>query len=212
MRLGIVLFSLLFAGPTAAYAQDSTNQTISAIDISKDAIYSFNKCSFRIRDLAGGLFDAEDGSGAYTYLQLKKNIDVEAGFYCHAGAGASEVDTLLGARRVNNEWIWTSSNQPFEKAQHFRTYRLAGKNWIGRGNTYDQTTGDEATRQRFLSFCLVQTNGRQVLCVNTPVMTLNTPSSNMRPKIMTVLKSIEFVDLPTPANVGAASGANAPNQ
>jgi hypothetical protein len=212
MRLAIAVFSLLVAGSTAVNAQSSIKQTTSAIDTNKDAIYSFDKCSFQIGDLAGGLFGAEDGSGAYTYLQLKKNIDLEAGFYCHAGAGASEVDTLLGAKRVNNEWIWTSSNQPFEKAQHFRIYQLAGKNWIGKGNTYDQTTGDEATRQRFLSFCLVQTDGPQVLCVNTPVMTLNTPSSNMLPKIMTVLKSIKFVDLPTAADASAASGATAHNR
>ncbi|MBB3214927.1 hypothetical protein FHW67_004253 [Herbaspirillum sp. Sphag1AN] len=75
---------------------------------------------------------------------------------------------------------------------------LARLNWSGIGNTNDEITGEETLRQRMFNFCLFQHDGPQVLCLyNVPVMNLNYPEDSALEKIIAVLKSIEFVDMPT---------------
>ncbi|WP_258002145.1 hypothetical protein [Burkholderia sp. WAC0059] len=210
MKLRVFLVFVLCIAITGTYAESSLNQATVETRQQPDPVYSFGKCNFQIHDLEGGLFATEGGSGAYTYLELENGIDIEAGFYCRTGASPGDVAEQLDARKIDGRWIWSGSNQAFEKSQHFRTYELVGKSWKGLGNTYDQTTGDEATRRRLFNFCLRQTDGPQILCVNTPIMTIDTSRSNMLPKIMAVLKSIEFADLPASAGASAASSATDP--
>ncbi|MBB3210769.1 hypothetical protein FHW67_000004 [Herbaspirillum sp. Sphag1AN] len=123
------------------------------------------------------------------------------GLACHAGATRDEIDDLLGARKLKDQWFWTGTNAPFEENQNFRLIEFSGKNWTGIGNTNDQITGEETLRQRFFNFCLLQTDGSQVLCVcNLQVMNLNHPESNILEKVIAVLNSIEFVNLPAHEN------------
>jgi hypothetical protein len=132
--------------------------------------------------------------------------------FCYPRARRDEIDNQLGAKKVEGRWIWLGTGEPFESDQRFKMFAFSGKNWTGRGLTYDDTTGDEAMRQRRFSFCILQKRGPQVLCGNSSVMPLGYPKSNVLPKIMVVLRSIEFVTLPTPANATAANNVTVPNQ
>lgn len=117
------------------------------------------------------------------------------GLACLTGTTRDEIDDLLGAKKLKDQWFWTATNAPFEVNQHFRLMEFSGKNWTGIGNTNDQITGEETLRQRFFNFCLIQIDGSQVLCVyNLQVMNLNHPESNILEKVISVLKSIEFTN------------------
>jgi hypothetical protein len=205
------IIGILLGATSNAYAKDSEKSA--ELPAGKSGVYTYGRCSFMVRNLAGGRFVIADDAGFYYYERVGTEYEnLGSSFSCFAEASPSEIDAQLGARLVKGRWIWAATNQPFEKAQHFRTYEFAVKNWKGHGNTYDQTTGDEATQQRLFNFCLVQTDGPQVLCVNAPIMAMDTPSSNMLAKFMTVLKSVDFVDISASTSTDAASGTAAPRQ
>ncbi len=218
MRFRVLLFRVLCIAATCFHAVYSATPAMAEDEQRIDAVYSFDysigQCHFVINDLQGGAFDTDNNSnppaGGYTGLRAIDNPVAIA--FCHAGANDDEIGNHLGAKKVDGKWVWLGTNEPFKPAQHFKTFAFSGNNWVGRGITYDDTTGDEAKRQRRFRFCLLQTGGPQVLCGNSSVMPLGYPKSSVLPKIRAVLKRIEFVELPTPANTGAASSASAPNQ
>ena len=87
--------------------------------------------------------------------------------------------------------------EPFFPQHHFKMQRFFGKNWTGTAVGYDMTTGPEETRIRFFNFCLVENHGPQVLCGRVQGLTAGTINTEEKiKKILAVLKTIEFVDLP----------------
>ncbi|MBE1161902.1 hypothetical protein [Dyella acidiphila] len=117
------------------------------------------------------------------------------GLSYHTAASQDDIYSQPGARLVRENWIDENSNAISYPDQHLKIYDFSGKNWTGKGIAYSQIYGDEDRRQRFFNFCLIQSNGPQVLCGQTQVRNLNSPpSSSTLPKIMAVLKTIEFVD------------------
>lgn len=211
--------SLLFSFAVAACAQQSATPPLGKASGQHDTPKDFSlvrvgqTCQFRIRTTAGEHYSPAAG-GSYMFYDAKPSA---WGFpiRCYAGASQEEIDIQLDAKKVNGQWIWYNpgagnipENPPFTPEQRFHAYALSGKNWKGTAITYDDTTGDEATRGRNLFFCLVETGGPQVLCGGPiSVMTLvDPPSTSTRPKIMAVLKTIEFVD--APASQPAASSTS----
>lgn len=204
--------SLLFSFAVAACAQQSATpppgKASGQHDTSKDfSLVRVGKtCQFRIRTTAGEHYSSAAG-GSYMFYDAKPSA---WGFpiRCYAGASQDTIAGQLGANQVDGQWISEDFNAPFTSAQHFQTYTLTGKNWSGRVTAYDQTTGDEDTRQRFFLFCLVQMHGPQVLCGQVQGLTIDTVNTADKiKKVLAVLKTIEFVDTQaTPAN----SSSNAP--
>jgi len=190
---------VLAATSATACAQSAIPATSSSLTDSAPSnlsrVYIDHKCSFRAREVPGQTFNDD----SYMFYANEATNPNGWGFPigCKFGIFQDEINIQLDVKQVNGQWIWIGTNQPFEKGQHFRAYSMTGKNWVGRGDTYDEITGDEATRQRFLNFCLIQNNGPQVLCVNAQVMNLSDPKSNVLDRILAVLKTIEFVDPPT---------------
>jgi hypothetical protein len=196
---------------TMAGARLSTVKSTSSL--AKARHYSIGQCHFAINSLRGGAFTADTRSEPYAgaYTGLLATDDPEFTIFCYPGANDDEISDKLGAKKINGKWVWLGTGEPFESAQHFKIFAFSGKNWTGRAVTYDDTNGDEAMRQRRFSFCLLQTGGSQVLCGTSSVMPLGYPKSNVLPKIMGVLRSIEFVTLPSPADANAASDRTTSN-
>ena len=211
MKLTAFFCSLLLVAMTAK-AEMSTSKSTSSVTEAK--YYSIGQCRFVINSLGGGAFTADNRSepSAGAYTGLLATDDPEFTIFCYPGASDDEISDQLGAKKINGKWVWLGTGEPFESAQHFKIFAFSGKNWTGQAVTYDDTTGDEAMRQRRFSFCLLQTGGSQVLCGTSSVMPLGYPKSNVLPKIMAVLRSIEFVNLPSPADANAASDTAAPNE
>lgn len=177
-------------------------------------VYTDGKCHFRLRVVLG------QGYNDRTYMFFANNSGNPNGwgfsFGCNAGASQDEIDQQLDAKKINGKWVWYNpgvgnipENPPFTPAQHFRAYKFSGKNWKGTAISYDDTTGDEATRERKLFFCLVETGGPQVLCGGPiSVMALvDPPSTSTLPKIMAVLKTVEFVNAPEGAPASDSTAA-----
>lgn len=120
------------------------------------------------------------------------------GFACHTGASQSDVYDQIGAKPVDGKWIDLDFNEPFKPKQKFKLIEFSGKNWKGVGTAVDQIYYAEAVRRsRFFNFCLVENNGPQVLCGRTQIRGVTQPDSASKlPKIMDVLKTIEFVEAP----------------
>lgn len=211
MKPRAFLLGLLLVAATAEAQLSTAKSTTSVAPATR---YSIGQCHFAINDLQRGAFTVDNTSrppaGGYTGLVAIDNPVFI--MFCYPGASIDEVDNRLGAKKVEGKWVWLDTGAPFDRDQHFKMFAFSGRNWKGRGITYDDTTGDEATRQRRFRFCLLQTGGSQVLCGNSSVMPLGYPNSNVLPKIMVVLKSIDFFNPPTPENTRSASSATAPNQ
>ena len=119
-------------------------------------------------------------------------------FGCYAGASQDDIDGQLGAKKVDGQWISLDYAAPFVPEQNFETMDLTGKNWKGRIVAYDMITGPEETRARFFNFCLVEDHGPQVLCGQVQGLSAGTINTEIKTKkIMDVIKTIEFVDLPS---------------
>jgi hypothetical protein len=219
MKLIIFLLISLFSATTIVHADSSVNQMTIPVKHRKDPVRYVDDCSFQIHDLSGGAFDVAFGSptvtGIYTYPYLTMEqdpdlFDFKPTFSCFGGS-KDEIDDELGAKKIRGRWISLGTGKPFRPEQHFNTYTFSGKNWTGRGYTYDE----ELTRQRIFrtfNFCLIQSDGPQVLCINAEVMALDNLRINLLPRLMDVLKSIEFIRAPTSKAAGAASSAATPTQ
>lgn len=214
--------NFVFAGSWAlavtavACAQQSTPtppeisklSTTQAQDLSP--VYTVGKCSFRLR-LNGGTVAVHNESsfqsaGYYPPGEEEWSLPM----LCHAGASAEKIDGLLAAKQINGKWIWEGTGQPFTLQQHFKVYEFSGEKWHGVATAYDDTTGDEATRGRTMFFCLTETKGPQALC-GGPISIralVDPPSISTLPKIMSVLKTVEFVDsnAPPAPSTSALSG------
>lgn len=203
MKKNLLLAFLLSAMVSMAYAQCGKPAGWRASIASLDTVRTFKKCSYRIADFPG---HGNYSDGAYTFFGGKPYTGAGFEIDCRIGASQDDIDGQLGAKLVQGKWIFLDFNEPFTTNQHFHVFKLAGANWTGTGVTYDATTGDEDTRPRFFQYCLVETRGRQVLCGRTNFMTVGAPpSTSTLPGILTVLKTIEFVDLPSVAPASASS-------
>jgi hypothetical protein len=205
-----VLLLTVFAGVASA-KRGTTSTADPSTPTSVGTVYHIGQCKFRVDNLYGGAFSSGEESGGYTGLTTINNPVFVV--YCHADASQDDIDELLDAKKINGKWVWYNpgagnvpENPPFTPEQHFHVYSFSGKNWKGTAITYDDTTGDEATRGRNLFFCLVENNGPQVLC-SSPIsvrLLSDPPSTSTLPKIMAALKTIVFVDTP-PASAASAS-------
>ncbi|MBE1161898.1 hypothetical protein [Dyella acidiphila] len=158
-------------------------------------IFSPGKCHFRLilKGVTVSVHNTSSFQSAGYYPSGTENWSIP--LLCHANASQNDIDGQVGAKLINGKWIDENSKLPFDPDQHLEVYNFSGKNWTGKGIAYSQIYGDEARRQRFFNFCLIENNGPQVLCGHTQVRNLNSPpSSSTLPKIMAILKTIEFVD------------------
>lgn len=217
MKRVVILVGFVLAATVACARQSASDSSTGTASAGLSPIYSPGKCHFRLK-LNGGTVSVHNASSfqsAGYYPPGTENWSVP--LLCYAGASQDQIDQQLDAKKINGTWVWYNpgagnvpENPPFTPEQHFHAYALSGSNWKGTAITYDDTTGDKATRGRNLFFCLVETGGSQVLCGGPiPVRALvDPPSTSTLPKIMAVLKTIEFVDAsvgsPTPASAAAA--------
>jgi hypothetical protein len=213
MRHIIFLSGLLLAEAAAGYVQATprplsveTGETTATTN--SNHVFASGKCKFKIDNLQGGAFTVDNDShikgGVYSAPASEEwSFSVQ----CHAGASQSDVYDQIGAKPVNGKWIDLDFNKPFKSDQKFKLIEFAGKNWKGIGTAVDQIYyADADRRSRFFNFCLVENNGPQVLCGRTQIRGVTQPPSTSKlPKIMSVLKTIEFVDVPSSAPASAAS-------
>jgi hypothetical protein len=75
---------------------------------------------------------------------------------------AALVDHLRLINHLDETKTYTLEQVRAENAQRFRTHRAIGKNWVYRGNTFDQTIEMKA-RVKGFQFLPVQTGGPQCL-------------------------------------------------
>ncbi|MBE1161899.1 hypothetical protein [Dyella acidiphila] len=113
--------------------------------------------------------------------------------YCYTGSQQDDIDSQLSAKKLNGHWVSANTGTPFDANEHFRVIEFNGTNWRGIATTYDQNIGEEDFRQRIFQYCLLETNGTQILCGHLGVMTLAKPSTNIMYDVLTILKSVEFV-------------------
>ncbi|CAE6736130.1 hypothetical protein R70006_02348 [Paraburkholderia domus] len=209
-------------GSVASLATDvvarNTSPVVRARASTTISEYAVGACRFRIASMFGGNFRVRSHSspsqGIYDLPDTGPIASpvLNGGFSLNCNkAHDKQIGISLGAKLVNGRWLrydpWGDGPElvPFEKLAHVRTVQLKGRNWIGKGITVDDTTGDEERRGRIFSFCLV--HNTQALCGTTPVAWLANPKVNQLWKIRAILESIEFVDAPTLANAGAASNS-----
>jgi hypothetical protein len=200
MKHLLLTTGLMMGAMTVAVAQQKapTASNRASPEVTEDSnlssIYTDGKCHFRFKVAAEQRYD----TGMYMF-DPTKDMPVGWGFGigCRAGASQDDIDGQVGAKFVGGKWIDENSGSPFDSAQQLKVYDFSGKNWTGKGIAYSQIYGDETRRQRLFNFCLIQNKGPQVLCGQTQVRNLSAPSSTSTlPKIMAVLKTIEFVDQP----------------
>jgi len=198
MKLIIVLCISLVMAATCAQGAASTN----SYQRPANFVYPMERCHIRISTAPKRWFSPDGKYGTYMFDNGKYGAAWGFSLTCQAGASQDEIDTTLDAKQVNGRWLWVDGGSVFEEDQHFHIFFLAGKNWTGTGTTYDQTTGDESTRQRYFQFCLVETHWPQMLCGREGVSLYDDVELN---RILAVLKTIEFVDPPA-ANPDSTSG------
>ena len=188
-------------GPSGASAVSSTG-------VSPPAEYVAGACHFRIANLFGGHFTANPKDsppvGVYHFPSegpFKSSVLYGGlSILCVNAADSDKIATRLGAKQVDGvllqpyfsdpSWAW----KPFDKKQHAEIVSLRGKNWSGSGVLVDDTTGDEQTRSRNFSFCLI--HDAHALCGDLPVMYLSEPKVDELWKIKAILNSVEFIDGP----------------
>ncbi|MDI3262999.1 MAG: hypothetical protein QJR11_09350 [Fulvimonas sp.] len=158
-------------------------------------VHTDGKCHFRIKESEEGHYYMK----GYTFFGDKNDpISWGFGFTCYAGASPEEIDEQLHIARKDGKIVWNATGEPFSPEQHFEMQRFSGKNWTGTAVSYDMTTGPEESRGRFFLFCLVETGGVQALCGQVQGLTAGTINAEINiKKIMDVIKTIEFVDLPS---------------
>jgi hypothetical protein len=212
MKHIILLSGLLLAKAAVGCAQATPRPLpAEAVEVMKTTdsnhVFAPGKCNFKIENLQGGTFTVDNDShikgGVYSAPASEEwSFPVQ----CHAGASQSDVYDQIGAKPVDGKWIDLDFNEPFKPDQKFKLIEFAGKNWKGIGTAVDQTYyADADRRSRFFNFCLVENNGPQVLCGRTQIRGVTQPSSASKlPKIMSVLKTIEFVDV----SAGAPASPN----
>jgi hypothetical protein len=215
MKFALLLVGLTLGVATSACAQQSSpaissaTNPVAAQTPTLSPVYTDGKCHFRLKTVPGqGYAD----KGYMFYANGTDNpVGWGFGFGCNAGASQDDVYDQIGAKPVNGQWIDLDFNEPFKPMQKFKLIEFAGKNWKGIGTAVDQIYyADADRRSRFFNFCLVENNGPQVLCGRTQIRGVTQPPSASRlPKIMAVLKTIEFVDAPAqPQAPGSASSVH----
>lgn len=171
-------------------------------------------CRFRIASMFGGHFRAlahsSPSQGIYDLPDTGPMASpvLNGGFSLNCGeANDEQIGISLGAKLVDGQWLrydpWGDDPDlmPFENQAHVQTVQLNGKNWIGKGITVDDTSGDEERRGRIFSFCLVHKT--QALCGSTPVEWLGSPEINQLSTVKAILESIEFIDTQMPTSAAA---------
>jgi len=180
---------------------DGLAKGVGPINGAEGEIYVLDECRFRIADLSAGTFSVHFGSpavtGTYDFPRASSFSAIDFSglgptFFCLAGASRNDIENQLSARRVNGKWVSIDTGNPFSSEHNFKEYSLAEKNWRGVGYVYDDQLFQNK-KFRILNICLIETGGRQVLCVNAPVMNLDNRGIDRLPTLIRVLKSIEFV-------------------
>lgn len=208
MKSFILLGSLLLGTMTITFAQQATPAKPAVVSSSVmansvlDPVYTDGKCRFRIKNFPMQRYD----TGMYMFDPTKEDpAGWSFSFGCNAGASQSDVYDQIGAKPVDGKWIDLDFNTPFKAKQKFKLIKFAGKNWKGIGTSVDQIYyADADRRSRFFNFCLVENNGPQVLCGRTQIRGVTQPpSASKLPKIIAVLKTIEFVNSPASQTVSS---------
>lgn len=204
--LMLCMASTVCAQKNASGVQDAS-PTPSPHTVSSQ-VYVAGKCSFTVQLNGGGLSVDDQSSIKGAVYSAPGTEEWSFSVKCYTGASHSDVYDQIGAKPVGGQWIDLDFNEPFKPKQKFKLIEFAGKNWKGIGTAVDQIYyADADRRSRFFNFCLVENNGPQVLCGRTQIRGVTQPPSTSRlPKIMAVLKTIEFVDAPAqPQAPGSAS-------
>lgn len=206
----LVLATCVIFGALTVYAQQHTSSALLATgreattDSSFSPVYTDGKCRFRLKMVANQRYVDR---GYTFYGDGTDPVGWGFGFGCNAGASQSDVYDQIAAKPIGGKWIDLDFNEPFKPKQKFKLIKFAGENWTGIGTAVDQIYYAEPERRsRFFSFCLVENGGPQVLCGRTQIRGVTQPvSASKLPKIMAVLKTIEFVDAPAAPAKSASS-------
>lgn len=190
-------------------------------EVPTEATVTIGACKFKIANMFGGKLvvprpeEAPPPQGVYDLPDTGPHASSVAGafgLFCVESRG-DEIGTMLNAKQVEGKWLmynpWPGPDEgeltPFSPGAHPQTVHFSGSNWIGTGLTVDATTGDEKHRARTFYFCLVHRS--HALCGKSPVQWLADPDKrNELWKIRAILQSVEFVDVPPPAESKSASG------
>ena len=210
------ILTLLLASLTIGYSaanafvvdDPSGASAASNAGASPSAEYVAGACHFRIANLFGGHFAADPKDsppmGVYYFPSegpFKSPVLYSGlGIFCIDATDSDKIAARVGAKQVNGELLQPDFSgdsliwKPFDKQQHAEIITLSGKNWSGSGVLVDDTTGDEQTRSRNFSFCLIHDG--HALCSKLPIMYLSEPKVNELWKIKAILNSVEFIDGP----------------
>ena len=165
--------------------------------------YKMGDCLFRIYVPAPSAFEAHGDAGNY-YM---KHPYVDGGSFraiCLDRSDSQNIADWLGARKVNGEWLkFTDVNGVDESfyfwpEEHAEIVQLRGINWEGIAIVVDDVTGEKSSRNRWFNFCLM--HDAQAFCGTASIMTLGFPETNVQAKVITAIKTIEFVDAPVQGN------------
>ena len=160
------------------------------------SVYVDGKCFFSIKAFPGQAYN----NRIYMFYH-GSHADPNGwgfGIGCYAGATQEDINNIIGAEYVGGKWKEIDSGEPFKPRHHFKVISFAGKNWHAVAVAFDQLYYAEAERRsRFFNFCLFENDGPQILCGQTQVRGVTQPeSASKQPEIISVLKTIEFVDPP----------------
>jgi len=160
----------------------------------------FYECSFRLTDPFFGKIDDDVNSSSGPYVGYSKIVKrgttqyrLDIDFDCATG-NHKLCEKFRGATHSENgavEWF-TPDARPLPEYAQVERHALRSTNGSGLVVLYSDVAEGIATRQRYLSFCLTSPTGA-VLSGVSAVDMLDSSHKSMEPKVMTLLKGIEFV-------------------
>ncbi|MBB5408724.1 hypothetical protein HDG34_002661 [Paraburkholderia sp. HC6.4b] len=113
------------------------------------------------------------------------------------GSTVDQVSMRFGAvpdKTADEGWsVYYESDEDRDNLHSLtKVYALKAVNASGFYMVQDDNDGDEATRQRYFSYCLF--HDHSAVCGSRSVTRLQNPRGSILPEIVNILKSVRFVD------------------
>lgn len=203
----IIFFIAAIVASTSSSAKDGVTTPIAtrlSVDMGQD-------CSIRVADpfkghLASGMpLNASYWTDAPPIKTQMDRFSVD--LVCSVGVTATAREKVAeqhGATYDARKKKWASYFTDRDRkilGPVTKLYPLHAVNSEGFAVTTDSVTGDMNQRVRFISYCLFHDS--KALCGNGQVMKLSDPQGNLLPYALTILRSIQFIDVPASASSSA---------
>jgi hypothetical protein len=162
--------------------------------------YVLDACHFRITDPSyhgGGEVDNKSSKHAFIYTAnfnptYDQSFETSMSFLCEKADDTKRISDFSGVLKVEGGWALDNSEPPLP-GEDRQLILYHAKNAEGAGVAENDATGDEDTRVRTLSFCLIRRG--VALCGGArPIMFVNDPKSSVQDKVVALIDSIEFID------------------